>query len=227
MYKPETIRRYQNSIRAAVEELLALSDEEFAHVRTVISAGDRKIGRTRNVSQAPGYTCGNCSGCIWHCYDIKACLRLPAVMRARAVNTALAIRDRDRYFEDIARAVTGQQGFRWHQGGEIPDYDYLLCMVTVAEGEPDCRQWGYTHRHDLVNAYLDVHGALPGNLSIMYSYEGTEPAEDNPHGMPEFRCIDKGQEPPVGMMQCPGNCAWCLEHHRGCPWGESAWTWKH
>lgn len=101
-YKPETIRKYMEEMRAAVDELLTLPDEEFEQVRTVISAGDRKIGRTRNVSQAPGYTCGNCRGCIWHCMS-----------------------------------------------------------------------------------------------------------------------------PPVGMMQCPGDCAWCLEHHRGCPWGESAWTWKH
>lgn len=227
MYKPETIRRYQEKIRAAVAEFLALSDEEFDELHAVISQGDRKIGRTRNVSQAPWYTCGNCKHCLWHCYDIKACLRLPAVLRARALNTALAIRDRERYFAEIARAVTGQRGFRWHQGGEIPDYDYLLHMIAVAEGEPDCRQWGYSHRHDLVNRYVDEHGALPENLVIMYSYEGAEPAEDNPHGLPEFRCIDPGDEPPADMFQCPGDCSWCLEHGRGCPWGESAWTWKH
>lgn len=226
-YRTDTIRSYTEQMREAVAELLALSDEAFTQVRPVISKGDRKIGATRNVSLAPVLTCGNCKNCIRHCYDIKACLRLPAVMRARAVNTAIAIRDRDRYFEAIARAVTGQRGFRWHQGGEIPDGDYLRRMVRTADGEPACRQWGYTHMHGLVNDYLDEAGALPGNLSIMYSYEGAEPAEDNPHGMPEFRCISKGQEPPSGMFQCPGDCKWCLDNGRGCPWGESSWTWEH
>lgn len=226
-YKDETLKNYIERMRAAVAELLAMSDEEFAQVQTVVSRGDRKIGATRNVSQAPVITCGNCGACCHHCYDVKACLRLPAVMRARAVNTAMAIRDRSRYFDDVARAVRGQEGFRWHQGGEMPDGDYLRRMVTVADGEPACRQWGYTHRHDLVNDYIDEAGALPGNLSIMYSYEGTEPAEDNPHGMPEFRCIERGQEPPTGFHACGGDCQWCLENRHGCPWGESSWCYEH
>lgn len=226
-YKNETLKKYTNNMTERIYEYLNMSDADFAGVHTCISRGDRKIGATRNVSQAPVISCGNCAACMHHCYDIKACLRMPAVSDARARNTALAHRDRDRYFAEINTAIAGDDAFRWHQGGDMTDADYLDHMAASAELNAGQRQWGYTHRRDIVNAYIDERGPLPENLSIMYSYEGTEPAADNPHGMPEFRCIKRGDTPPAGFMQCPGNCRQCLDNHTGCPYGMSSWCYEH
>lgn len=226
-YKPEPIQKYVDKMRAAIAEYMAMPSEEFENVHTCVSRGDKKIGATRNVSLPPVISCGNCQNCIHHCYDIKANLRCPNVLSARARNAAMLSRDRERYFSEINDAIAGDAAFRWHQGGEMKDRDYFEHMVRSAERNANQRQWGYTHRRDIVNGYLDDNGKLPENLSIMYSYEGTEPAEDNPHGMPEFRCIDKGDTPPSNVMQCRGDCTWCLKNRRGCPYGESAWCYKH
>lgn len=223
-YSVGTLRRYTEQAKGALNEVLRLPSGEFAELHVVVSKGNRKIGAAPNVSLLPIITCGNCGKCMWHCYDIKACLRLPAVMRARVVNTAIYMREPERFFAEIDEALTRmspEHGFRWHQGGEIPDREYLGGMVETARKHPEWSMWTYTHMHGWVNEWL----SLPDNLSIMYS-EDDEPA-DNPHGRPVFKCIPKGAPIPEGYHLCGGDCQACRRSGAGCPAGVSSVVYEH
>ena len=70
-YKPETVKKYLVNVKAKIAEYETVVDS----LKVCISKGNRKIGKTMNVSTAAIITCGNCSACSLDCYDIKACIQ--------------------------------------------------------------------------------------------------------------------------------------------------------
>lgn len=259
MYKPETIQKYDEKMAEAVNYFLSLSDEKFKKLHVVFSDGDTKVP-CLNVSQPPRMSCPNCKHCTNICYDIKACLRFPGVpeidpdtrkgtLRARAVNYAIWKRDKERYFSEIDKKCQRKKknlGFRWHQGGENIDYDYVCNMVNIAWHNPRFDFfWGYTKGYGFWNRYVKEHGgsiavALPTNFHIMFSVWKT-PVKDkagniigykrvpfpNPYGFPTYEVEFDGEEEHPAGFHCPGDCGWCMEHKRGCVVGESSWCHEH
>lgn len=230
-YRPETIAKYMMLINQAIIKAVAI----LSTLHVCIVRGNRKLGRILNVSLAPLLTCGGaCRVCKMICYDIKACLFRPTVLWARARNTALALYDRDRYFAEIEHALSPRRkikAFRWHVGGDIPDYDYFCHMVDVARRFPDWRFWTYTKQYEIVNRYIAEHGgsigeALPENLSIMFSVWADLECI-NPYGFATFECVLDGHEWPDGITECPGNCEICLDGGTGCPWRKSSAVHEH
>ena len=202
-----------------------------ASVHVCISAGNNKIGRALNVSLAPGYTCGNCSGCLPYCYDLRDCMAHGKnVINARARNTVLAMERRGQYFAEIREKLNAPRRaprlFRWHVGGEIPDVDYFAGMVEIAREFPEWRFWTYTKMHTVINSYVATHGgsraaAIPENLSVMFSVWDGMPTI-NPYDFPTFSCVaDRAAAVASGAWVCPGNCETCYNARRGCPFGES------
>ena len=109
--------------------------------------------------------------------------------------------------------------------------EYFQEMIKTARMFPNIVFWTYTKSHDIVNEYVRKHGenrrkAIPDNLSIMFSVWAGKPI-NNPYDFPVFYVFMHGQEKPAGMFYCPSDCKWCIEHRRGCPYGESSCIEEH
>lgn len=220
----ENLRKYWDKLRVKIEYYA----RDLSNYHVCITAGNSKIGKTWNVSLAPLESCGNCSHCAPWCYDIKSGIQYGNVLNARARNQALVTYDRERYFAEIDKFLSSNRKhkvFRWHVGGEIPDYDYLCRMIELARKHSDWQMWTYTKMYPLVNLYVDLHGmnkdiAIPANLSIMFSeWKGMEMY--NPYGFGVFRCIMPDETFPENLYKCPGKCQLCINAGRGCPVNES------
>lgn len=203
-------------------------------LKLCLSTGNRKIGKTLNVSLPPlvdgcGKLCHDC-GCDGYCYAVRDCfLRGDVVINARSRNWSILRRNRDEYFRQIDDAMSRRRKnkyFRWHVSGEIPDDDYFSRMIDNARKHPDFIIWTYTKQYSIVNRYCAKYGrdSIPANFSIMFSrWEGFP--MDNPFSFPEFVCVmvSKGASMDDCLIDwtCPGNCGVCLEAGRGCPFSES------
>lgn len=226
-YTPETLKRFYENAKALIDHFMTLPVEDLT---ICITNGNRKIGRVMNVSLLPIFTClNNCEGCRFFCYDIKACMQYKNVITARAKNTVLLWRDRNRYFELIEKKISRRRKnkfFRWHVAGDIIDGDYLQRMIDIARRHPDFVFWTYTKQYSIVNRYCDKYGreSIPGNLSIMFSqWDGI--AIVNPYHFPEFRVYDDISDAREHI--CPGNCEICLKAKTGCPYGVTSAVKKH
>lgn len=223
MYSIETLRKYTAAMNAKIAEFR----DNVASLKVRFSYGNRKIGKTLNVSTAPIITCSNCDKCLHECYDIKACMQYENVLNARAINTAILQADRDEFFRQINLKIKRRKVnkfVRFHVAGEILDLDYFKRMVQTAIDNPDATIWTYTKVYWVVNAYIRTHGALPENLHVMFSLWDGVPCH-NPYNLPTFRAIPKGETLPY--FKCPGNCDTCKENHCGCVAGQSAWVNLH
>ena len=226
MYSVDTVLNYYRAISEAID-FYKVGIQQDLHV--AISDGNSKIGDVLNVSLPAIVTCGaNCSHCMGTCYDIKACMQYKNVMRARARNYVIWMKEPDRYFNEIDIAMNKRRNnkyLRFHVSGDIPSYDYFDRMVNLARNHPDFTIWTYTKQYDIVNGWVSRNGAYPSNLVIMYSqWPGLEMV--NPHGAPEFRVVLKGQEKPKGNY-CPGDCNVCMRNHSGCIGGQTMYCNEH
>ena len=165
------------------------------------------------------------------CYDIKAVLQYVNVAKARARNTVILIRDREKYFSEIIKACEKRRSnkyLRWHVSGDIVDVDYFDHMVKIARMFPDFRFWTYTKAYHIVNKWCELNGkdSIPENLSVMFSeWKGVTMV--NPFGFPVFRCVMHDEPEPVNGFKCPGNCDVCLKNGTGCPYHMDAYVNEH
>ena len=230
--KPETVAKYIKLAMDALNYFIAI----LCNCHVAFSYGNEKIGRVLNVSLLPILTCGkNCRVCKGICYDIKACLRFAdirgGVLAARAKNTALALYDEARYFEEIDRKMSRRKKnkfLRWHVGGDIPSLSYFIHMVELARKHPDFVCWTYTKQYYIVNEYCRIYGkeSIPENLSVMFSvWDGLE--LDNPYGFATFKCVLTGRSFTPGVHRCPGNCKVCLDSKTGCPYQQDTENGQH
>ena len=226
-YSPETLKRFYENAKALIDHFMELPVEDL---KICITNGNMKIGRVMNVSLLPIFTClNNCQGCRFFCYDIKACMQYRNVIVARARNTVLLWRDRNKYFELIEKKISRRRKnkfFRWHVAGDIIDGDYFQRMIDIARRHPDFVFWTYTKQYSIVNRYCDKYGkdSIPSNLSIMFSqWDGIQII--NPYKFPEFRVYDDISN--AVEHKCPGNCEICLKAKTGCPYGVTSCVKKH
>jgi hypothetical protein len=111
--------------------------------------------------------------------------------------------------------------FRFHVSGDIPDSDYLVHMIQIAERNPHCEILCFTKKYGIVNDYLSNGGNTPENLHIIFSaWIGLEMA--NPFSLPEahVRYRDGSTTARQGATECGGNCTECACTDGGC------WTLK-
>ena len=234
MHSMESVQKAMEALRNAMNEYSALP---YTELRLHISQGNMKIGKVHNFSMAPGHTCANCAGCLPYCYDIKAVLQYPNVVKARAENTVMMQKNREATFIAIAEYLEKHnmhKAFRWHVSGDILDIDYFDRMCALATAHPDWTFWTYTKNYKSVNDWIDANSgpdsywrdSVPSNLVPMFSIWNGMPCP-NPHRLPTFTCIQEGMTPAPGDWYCPGNCQVCLESGHGCPHGESSYVREH
>ena len=238
-FKTETVRKIVNKLNTT-EKMYRHYLEKGEQIKLVISNGNSKIGRCMNVSLAPIITCGNCKECKCFCYDVKACLQYTNVRDARARNTVLALKHRDKFFNAIDKKCSRRRTnkyFRWHVSGDIVDYNYFENMVAIAKEFPDFTFWTYTKNYDVVDSYVSNNGnskenAIPENFHVMYSEWDGMPIV-NPYGFPIFTCKLKSgnRNHPVeffdSLYKCPGNCDICKACKMGCIGGMDTYADEH
>lgn len=225
-YRKESL---QKLVKLMKETEARYGNADLESVQLCLSTGNRKIGRVMNVSLPPVLSCGQCSECMFLCYDVKACLQYPGtVIDARVRNWTILKRDRREYFRRIEEKISRRRRnkyFRWHVAGDIVDRDYFENMVAIAERHPDFIFWTYTKMYSIVNGFMADGGQIPGNLHIMFSEWRGLPMV-NPYGFPEFRVVFKDEDRPAGHY-CPGNCDICKATGRGCLAGETTYCPEH
>ena len=230
MYSNESITKLVKLMNAERSGLEAQPVEE---IKMCISNGNKKIGKTLNVSLPPIITCANCKECKYLCYDVKACLQYPGtVINARIRNLVILLKDRNEYFNRIQAKLNRRKAnkyFRFHVAGDIIDIDYFDRMMKLAQCNPDFKFWTYTKNYAVVNEWVKNHGgnknAVPSNFSIMFSeWRGVEMV--NPYGFGEFRVVFKDEVKPQGFY-CPGNCDECIRSGKGCIANETTYCNEH
>jgi hypothetical protein len=145
----------------------------------------------------------------------------PTVMDTRARNSAIAHNAVNRYFKEIETACKAFRFFRWHIGGDILDYYYLLGVIRVAVNNPGCSFLIFTKMYDLVNYFVEAGGVVPSNLQIIFSdWPGAK--MDNPYKFPTSSPVfaDGTTAAPADAIECPGDCSTCAVMGAGC------WTLK-
>lgn len=209
------------TVHKRVEDMLRKRDDvdlQQAHIK--ISYGNRKTGAlVPSISLIPVADCGNCSLCAKGCYDIRNVCFQKNVQWSRAVNSAILKANPGRYFAEVRDAVKYLRFFRWHVGGDIKDFPYLLNMVAIAEGTPTCEFLAFTKMYTLVNNYIKHIGPLPKNLHIIFS-DWRDAKFDNPYNLPVSSPLwadgSTGPHCTDNVHMCGGDCSACAEIHDGC-----------
>ena len=174
-------------------------------MRLSISPGNKKIGRTPNISLPPRVSCSPSAPCQKDCYALKAYRMYPQSRTAWTNNYTLYNADPVDYFRqlNIFLTRTRKTVFRYHVSGDIPDQSYLDNMISIADLFPHIIFFTYTKKYDLNFANLPSNlkiriSAWPHylfhnlfNLPVTYMQDGTE------------------TRIPDVYAQCPGSCATC------------------
>lgn len=88
--------------------------------------------------------------------------------------------------------------FRWFTCGDVLNYDFLSCMVTIARKNQSIKFWFYTKKYKIVNRWIDENGDLPENLTCIFSHwmnnDGSYFPMNNKHNMPTSEFIPIGKE---------------------------------
>ena len=213
-FKPETVRDRVNEM-VGIRNTLSASD---LHVK--LSYGNRKTGAlVPSVSLIPVADCGNCGLCAAGCYAVRniCCYRESRALLAN--NSALWRNDPGRYMAEIRDYVKYLRFFRWHASGDIKDFQYLTCMVSIAEHTPTCEFLAFTKMYDLVNGYIKNVGPFPKNLHIIFSdWRGAE--FENPYNLPVSSPVwpdgTKGPHCTDSVHMCEGSCSACAKILCGC-----------
>jgi len=137
-YNRNVIAKFNDAYAAYEEKFI---DGEELHVK--FSGGNSKMGAVPSASLLPFLTCpARCRDtCGPACYAAKLANLRPSVLNSYANNTVLAVRDMDRYFEEIRDFCRAQRFFRFHVSGDIINNQYFEGMLWTANENPHCEFW--------------------------------------------------------------------------------------
>ena len=205
------IREAETEVRSAIAE-----GTDVANLVS-ISQGNNKMGKIASVSLLPVLSCpGRCNGtCGDKCYAKKLALLRPVVMRAYARNQAVARLAPDAYFKAVKQAIAKADHFRFHVSGDILNNRYLKEVVNACKMFPHCEVLMFTKRYEIVNRFLEIGGAIPKNLHILFS-GWTNLTPDNPNHLPETTVYATEADIKPEWALCGGNCLDCAIHDGGC-----------
>lgn len=188
----------------------------LAHVH--ISRGVSKLGESiPSVSLPPGQTCRTGAPCKKLCYARKGRFAFTHNKDLLQRNLDVWNQDPEGYERDIAIAAFTSRFFRYHSAGDVPDAAYIDMMVRVAQSCPHTSFLCFTKKYELFNQYIESHGDLPSNLSIVFSAWGTL-IPDNPYRLPVAYIRFKKQENhiPENARPCSGYCGDCVQTGKSC-----------
>lgn len=187
-----------------------------------VSNGNTKMGAIPSISLPAGITCRSDCECQKKCYAKKLERLRKTVRDAYQHNYDLLNQDSNTYWREVEASIMMSRFFRFHVSGDIPDCVYFAHMIEVAERNKHCEILCFTKKFSIVNHYLDMGGAIPSNLHIIFSgWKGLK--MDNPYLLPEahVRYRDGYTTARDNAKECSGNCTECAITDGGC------WTLKN
>lgn len=177
-----------------------------------ISGGNTKVGKIPNISLPPIETCRKGLPCYQKCYAMKSWKRFHGTRKAWSDNLRIYKADPKGYFQQIDEYLTRKSPtmFRWHVGGDIPDYDYLFHMIELARRHPHINFLAFTKRFEY--SYFNLVDA-PNLVVVLSMWPGMKDApRHNNYGfyMPRAWCQDGTEERmPEDAILCGGSCMEC------------------
>ena len=177
-----------------------------------ISTTNEKLGgQIASINMPAGITCRPDAPCSRLCYAMRGNYRFQNVQKAHAENLAAYREDPDGFFAAVSDGTRLFRFVRWHASGDIVDMEYFRGMVKVAEQNTGTDYLAFTKKYEIVNAFIDAGGVIPGNLHIVFSAWGSF-LPDNPYGMPVAYVAGVGGDAliPAGSIPCAGRCDKCL-----------------
>lgn len=209
----EKVQMHHNTMITTIRQFVKLADSQ--PLALAVSGGNAKMGVIASVSLPAGITCRKDAPCASKCYAMRMEMRRANIGTAYARNLALWATDPASFERQATAAAYMQRFFRWHVSGDIPSAAYLDMMVRVANTCQRTEFLAFTKRFELVNAWIDQHGALPKNLHLLFSaWPGLK--LDNPHSLPVAAMVPKGTDPADNWQVCGGNCTDCCCRGCGC-----------
>ena len=211
-YNDKILDKFNAALREALEDVRSGLITAIS-----VSNSNSKMGAVASVSLLPFLTCpARCAdSCGSICYAAKLANLRPAVLKAYAKNTALAMLRPDLYWPQVNAAVMAVRYFRFHVSGDILNADYFGHMVQIAINNPHTEILVFTKRFETVNAWMDENGEIPENLHILFSgWENMDPI--NPHKLPETNVFGSEEEIRDNWKICGGNCFDCACRGVGC-----------
>jgi hypothetical protein len=183
-------------------------------LKVSISKGNKKMGEIQSVSLPPIVTCVSGCACAKKCYAKRMC-RYKNVKDSYDRNLEIYMNNPIEYWRQVNDAVCVSRFFRMHVAGDIPCYEYLLDMVTIASANPHCDILVFTKRYHFVNTFINNGGTIPTNLHLIFSeWEGM--VMENQHNLPVAHVIFKGEQPKENWNICSGNCLECAKEKANC-----------
>lgn len=190
-----------------------------------ISPGNAKMGAIPSVSLPAGKTCRRDAPCFKKCYARRLEAFRKTAHDSYEENLALLKSDPDTYWREVEAAIMISRFFRFHVSGDIPNMEYLVRMIGVANRNIHCEILCFTKRYDLVNNFMNsvweetnpVKPILPPNLHLIFSaWEGLE--MENPWGFPEAHVAYRNGTTTAraDAIPCGGNCTTCAKSNGGC-----------
>ena len=210
-YNDKNVTMFSDALKGFMNRIEA---GEVLHV--TISNGNSKMGRIPSVSTLPFITCPPCCKCTCgeKCYAAKLAILRPCVLASYAKNTAIAIKQPERYFMEIESVMSISKYFRFHVSGDIMNRAYFSRMIQACIHNPNCQVLVFTKQYEIVNKWIEDQGKLPDNMHLLFSgWEGLKP--ENPYNLPETNVFGK-EGPTETWLVCGGNCENCACRGLGC-----------
>ena len=184
----------------------------------IIKAGNSKVSEYVAVANMPaGFTCPADALCKTGCYALKGRyifnnVTLPAWRNLYYFNS-----DPDGFFKAIENELQEADNlrpwrwFRWHESGDIVNYDYFCGMVEIAKKFKRINFMTYTKKYSIVNKYIEENGALPKNLTIIFSVWGVYGLGVNKYNLPcaYVKGVGADDHIPTNVTSCEGSCKDC------------------
>jgi hypothetical protein len=194
---------------------ITTTEENNMENRISISKGNRKMGEIKSVSLPPIVTCAEHCTCAKKCYAAKLCRIYKNVKESYNRNLEIFRNNPAEYWEQVNKALSTSEFFRFHVSGDIPTYEYLVQMVEAVRNNPSCNVLVFTKRYGFINKALDSGMEFPKNLHILFS-EWDGMTMNNPYNMPVAHVIFRGNKPEANWNICTGNCLECATIGRNC-----------
>lgn len=147
------------------------------------------------------------------CYAARIANQYPDALRHYAENTALALYRPDQYWQEVDARMKSCRFMRLFVSGDMIIHGYFDRLCSALEKNQHVEMQGFSKCYEIVNRYIDEHGALPKNLHLLLSgWNDMHP--NNPHSLPESMVYLDTL--PDGWLSCGGNCAHCACIGLGC-----------
>ena len=124
----------------------------------ILKEGNSKVSKYVAVVNMPAlYTCPAGAPCKKQCYAAKSWFLSDDVNRGYWRNFYFYQQSPDGFFNQLEEELREAQNlrpykrFRWHESGDIVNYDYFCHMVDLAKKFKEITFKAYTQQYDIVN----------------------------------------------------------------------------